>query len=245
MENAQLISLSRQIALQRQMNVVANNVANMNTTGFKSEQVLFAKYVMPVAKDQGFRAPDQPLIYTQDWTTINDFSAGAIAQTGNDLDVALQGKGFLTVQTPDGERYTRAGALQLNNQGLLVDNNGYAVLGQGGQIRFAPNETDIRFSQDGTVSSSAGAKGNLRIVEFADPQILAREGNNLYSGGTPIAASETKIVQGALEKSNVSSVLQIAEMIRVNRSYQSMAKLVQRQDELRRSAISTLGNLAG
>jgi len=153
MENAQLISLSRQIALQRQMNVVANNVANMNTTGFKSEQVLFAKYVMPVAKDQGFRAPDQPLIYTQDWTTINDFSAGAIAQTGNDLDVALQGKGFLTVQTPDGERYTRAGALQLNNQGLLVDNNGYAVLGQGGQIRFAPNETDIRFSQDGICAS--------------------------------------------------------------------------------------------
>jgi len=244
MENAQLISLSRQIALQRQMNVVANNVANMNTTGFKTEKLLFAQYMMPVASDRGFNRPDQQLRYTQDWATIHDFSAGAIAQTGNDLDVALQGKGFLTVQTPDGERFTRAGALQINNQGLLVDNNGYPVLGQGGQIRFGPTETNIQFSQDGSVSSSAGAKGNLRIVEFADPQILAREGSNLFSGGTPVAAKDTKVVQGAIEKSNVSSVLQIAEMIRVNRSYQSMAQLAKRQDELRQSAIATLGRLS-
>ncbi|VAW23645.1 Flagellar basal-body rod protein FlgF [hydrothermal vent metagenome] len=245
MENAQLISLSRQIGLQRQMNVVANNVANLNTTGFKAEQLLFAQYIMPVAKDRGFTTPDQQLIYTQDWATINDFSAGAIAQTGNNLDVALQGKGFLTVETPDGERFTRSGALQINNQGLLVDNNGYPVLGQGGQIRFGPGESGIQFAQDGSVSSSAGAKGNLRIVEFTDPQALVREGSNLFSGGSPVAAKDTRVVQGALEKSNVSSVLQIAEMIRVNRTYQSMAQLAKRQDELRRSAISTLGNLAG
>jgi len=245
MENAQLISLSRQVALQRQMNVVANNVANMNTTGYKSEQLLFAQYVMPVARDQTFRAPDQSLSYTQDWATINDFSSGAIAQTGNNLDIALQGKGFLAVQTPAGERWTRAGALQINNQGVLVDNNGYPVLSDVGPVRFGSSETDIQFSQNGAISSSAGLKGNLRIVEFADPQILKREGNNLFSGGSPLAASDTQVVQGALERSNVSGVLQIAEMIRVNRSYQSIAQLTQRQDELRRKAISTLGSLTG
>ncbi len=245
MENAQLISLSRQIALERQMNVVANNVANMNTTGFKSEKLLFTQYIMPVAKDGEFRTPDQTLSYTEDWATIHDFSPGDIAQTGNNLDIALQGKGFLTVQTPAGDRWTRAGALQINNQGVLVDNNGYPVLGQGGPIRFGPSETGIQFSQDGTVSSSAGAKGNLRIVEFANPQALKREGDNLFSGGTPVAATQTRVMQGALEKSNVSSVRQIAEMIRVNRSYQSMAQLIKRQDELKRNAISVLGNLTG
>ncbi len=245
MENAQLISLSRQIALQRQMTVVANNVANMNTNGFKSGKLLFEEYIMPVARDQTFSTPDQTLRYTQDWATAIDFSAGAIARTGNELDIALQGNGFLTVQAPGGERWTRTGALKINNQGLLVDNNGYPVLGQGGEIRFAPSETGIQFSQDGTISSSAGTKGSLRIVEFDNPQTLAREGDNLFSGGEPKAASDTRVVQGAIEKSNVSGVIQIAELIRVNRAYQSLASLSKRQDELRRSAISTLGNLAG
>lgn len=244
MENAQLIGLSRQVALQRQMDVVANNIANINTTGFKSEQLLFEEYLMPVAKDKDFSFPDQQLSYTDDWTTIHDMSGGALVQTGNPLDVALDGKGFLVVNTPDGERWTKAGALQINAEGTLVNLDGNPVLSDGGEIKFSSSETDIMIGTDGSISTSAGSKGKLRIVEFADPQETAREGNNLYSGGSPIAATATRVVQGAIEKSNVSGVGEMTEMIRVQRAYEGIAKLMQQQDDMRRSAIQRLGSLA-
>jgi len=241
-ENAQLIGLSRQIALQRQMDVVANNVANINTTGFKSEQLLFEDYAMPVARDRDFRFADQGLSYTQDWATVHDLTAGPTVQTGNPLDLALSGEGFLAVQTPEGEQYTRAGSLQMDNSGTLVDLNGNPVLGQGGPMQFTPDETNLTIAPDGTVSTSEGVKGVLRLVEFDRPQDLARGGNNLFSGGTPRPATDTQVVQGSIEKSNVSGVSAMAEMIRVQRSYESVTNLMQRQDDLRRTAIQRLGD---
>ncbi len=243
MENAQLIGLSRQMALRRQMDVVANNVANINTNGFKKESVLFEEYVMPVARDRTATYPDQPLSYTQDWATMHDLSPGAIKQTGNTLDVALQGDGLLTVQTPAGERYTRDGALKLNNEGVLVTNSGDPVLSQGGTIQFGPEETDIVIARDGSISSSAGQKGRLRIVSFEQPQELTREAGNLFAGGSPLIDDSTVVVQGALEGSNVSGVAEMTEMIRVNRSYQSLARMMQQQDELRSTAVQRLGDL--
>lgn len=240
-ENAQLIGLSRQIALQRQLDVVANNVANINTTGFKAEQVLFEEYVMPVARHRDFPTLDQPLSYVQDWATLHDLSAGTIVQTGNEFDVALDGEGFFAVETPAGERWTRAGAFQINNDGTLVDPAGNPVLGLGGPIRFGPEETGITIAADGTVSSSAGARGQLRIVEFANAQELVREGANLFSGGTPGLNAGTRVMQGHIERSNVSGVSEMAEMIRVTRAYESIASLAQKQDEMRRTAIQRLG----
>lgn len=241
-ENAQLISLSRQIALQRQMDVVANNMANINTTGFKSENILFEEYVMPVARDQDFPTLDQPLSYVQDWATLHDLSGGAMVQTGSELDVGINGDGFFAVETPAGERWTKSGSFQISANGQLVDLNGNPVLGQGGPIQFGPEETGILIAADGSISSSAGAKGSLRLVEFANPQELTREGNNLWAGGTPIAATNTRAMQGFIEKSNVSGVSEMAEMIRVTRAYESIANLASKQDELRRNAIQRLGD---
>lgn len=241
-ENAQLISLSRQIALQRQMDVVANNMANINTTGFKGEQLLFEEFVMPVARNQDFPTLDQPLSYTQDWATVHDLTGGAMVQTGSELDVGLNGEGFFAVQTPGGERWTKAGSFQLSANGTLVDLNGNPVLGEGGPIQFGPDETGILVAADGAISSSAGAKGRLRLVEFATPQQLTREGNNLFAGGTPVAATNTRAMQGFVEKSNVSGVTEMSEMIRVTRAYESAANLAQKQDELRRTAIQRLGD---
>lgn len=245
MENAQLISLSRQVALQRQMDVVANNLANINTTGFKGEQILFEQYLMPVARDKDFAYPDQPVRFVQDWTTMHDMSNGAIVQTGNPLDVALNGEGFLTVQTPAGERYTRSGALQISSEGTLVDLDGNPVLGEGGPIQFDDSDTDIAISPTGVISTSNGSKGRLAVVEFASPELLTREGNNLYAPmaeavGTP--ATRTKVTQGAIERSNVSGVSEMTEMIRVSRAYESIANTMQKQDEMRRSAIQRLGS---
>src|SRR5690606_20262981 len=126
-ENAQLIGLSRQIALQRQMDVVANNMANINSTGFKGENILFEEYIMPEARDRAFPVGDQPLSYVQDWATMHDLAAGSITETGNPFDVALSGEGFFAVQTPQGERWTRNGVFEVNSEGTLVNQNGYPV----------------------------------------------------------------------------------------------------------------------
>ncbi|HEV7345147.1 MAG TPA: flagellar basal-body rod protein FlgF [Devosia sp.] len=241
-ENAQLISLSRQIALRRQMDVVANNMANINTTGFKAEDILFEEYVMPVARNQDFPTLDQPLSYVQDWATMHDLSGGAMVQTGNEFDVGLNGDGFFAVQTPGGERWSKSGAFQLSANGTLVDLNGNPVLGEGGPIQFGPEETGILIASDGAISSSAGPKGNLRLVEFDDPQVLTRVGSNLFAGGTPVPATNTRAMQGFIERSNVSGVAEMAEMIRVSRAYESAASLATKQDELRRSAIQRLGD---
>src|SRR5690606_31263166 len=124
MENAQLISLARQIALQRQMDVVANNMANVGTTGFKASDMLFEDYLMPVARDDLYAGRDGTLHFTQDFSTVHDMRAGAIVRTGNPLDVALMGDGFLSIDTPDGPRFSRDGALQVDLSGTLVDGNG-------------------------------------------------------------------------------------------------------------------------
>ncbi|MEO8756476.1 MAG: flagellar basal-body rod protein FlgF [Devosia sp.] len=243
MENAQLISLSRQIALQRQMDVVANNMANINTTGFKAESMLFEDYVMPKASDNDFSGLDRDLHYTEDWSTIHDMSTGSIEQTGNPLDVALSGQGFLTVQTPAGQRYTRNGSLQIDASGTLVDLNGNQVLGESGPIKFDSSDTDIAISSNGTINTASGSKGKLAVVEFADPQGLAREGDNYYSGPAGNAATSTTVVQGAIERSNVSGMATMADMIRVERAYQTLANMMQRQDDLRNTAVQRLGDM--
>jgi flagellar basal-body rod protein FlgF len=243
MENAQLINLSRQISLQRQMDVVANNIANMNTTGFKAQALLFQEYVAPVARDRDFAYPDQRLSFVESWGTVGDFTGGAMVDTGNPLDVALVGEGFLAVQTPAGERWSRGGSLAIDRNGILVDLSGNPVLSDGGPISFDASETGIGIAADGTISSSAGAKGSLRLVEFSNLQALTREGGSLFAGGTPVAATATSVVQGSVERSNVSGVAEMSEMIRVQRAYESLASLGQRQDDIRRDAIKRLGSL--
>jgi flagellar basal-body rod protein FlgF len=243
MENAQLVSLSRQIALQHQMDVVANNIANINTTGFKASDLMFEDYLSPTARDNDYAGLDRTVHFTQDWSTVHDMSAGSIEQTGSELDVALMGNGFLTVETPDGPRYTRSGALAINAEGTLVDLNGNPVMGASGAIKFDDSDIDITIGTDGSVSTNNGNKGRLAIAEFVDPQILSREGDNYFAGPAPNAPVATRVMQGAIEKSNVSGVTEITTMIRVQRAYQSLASLMQRQDELRSTAIQRLGEI--
>jgi flagellar basal-body rod protein FlgF len=243
-ENAQLIGLSRQMGLQRQMDVVANNIANLNTAGFKAEQLLFEEYKMPVAKDRDFPMLDQRLSYTEDWATIHDMSSGAQITTGNPLDVALEGEGFLTVETAEGERYTRSGALAIDASGMLVDMQGNPVMGENGPIQFTAADTGISITADGTVATDQGSKGRLKIVEFADPQAATREGNNLWAANDAQPATQTRVVQGAIEKSNVSGISEMTEMIRVQRAYESAASMQEKQDEMRRNAIQRLAQVA-
>src|SRR6266850_1154426 len=186
MENASLVGLSRQIALARELDVVANNIANLNTTGFKADNVVFQEHLMPVARVSQFAASDRQVSFVQDRATWLDLSQGPVQQTGNPLDVAISGSAFLTIQTPRGERYTRNGALQLNNAGELVTSEGHKVVGENGPIVLQPNDRDISISTDGTISVREGRnttdslRGKLKLVSFAQPQRLQKDGPSAY-----------------------------------------------------------------
>jgi flagellar basal-body rod protein FlgF len=251
-ENALLVGLSRQMVLERQLDVVANNVANVNTNGFKADQQLFEEYLTSGAHEDNFQASDRRVSYVQDRGTYRDFSQGSIQSTGNPLDVAITGSGYLAVQTANGERYTRDGNLHLSNTGQLVTATGDAVLGTGGPIVFQPTDHDITISPDGTVTVVEGAnradsiRGKLRLVNFADPQAAQKQGNNLYAaaaGAIPQADMKSTIQQGSIEKSNVSAVGEMSHMVEVMRTYQQIATLVQTQSDLRKSAIEKLADV--
>jgi flagellar basal-body rod protein FlgF len=246
MQNAQLISLSRQMALQRQLDVVANNMANINTNGFKSSDLLFEDYLMPGASSTGFEGYDKDLHFTDDWSTLHNLDNGEIDQTGNTFDVALDGQGFFTVQTPTGDMYTRNGSFTLDNTGTLVDLNGNPVLTDGGPVKVASSDTGISIGVDGTISTASGGKGKLKVVEFDDPQVLAHAGENYFSAPTnvtPNGATKTKVLQGAIERSNVNGMVEMSNMIRITRAYQTISNIMQRQDEMRTMAIQRLGEV--
>lgn len=251
MENALLIGLSRQTVLERQLDVVANNIANVNTTGFKADQSLFQEYLMPGAHEDNFMGIDRRESYVEDRGTYRDFSQGAAQQTKNPLDLAIQGNGFLVVQTAAGERYTRDGGLQLNNQGQLVTAEGDQVLGTAGPIVFQPTDHDVNIAPDGTVTVQEGTnrtdslRGKLRLVSFADAQRLLKEGSNLYSAAAGDAQPDLKstIEQGYLEKSNVNAVAEMSRMIEVTRAYTQIATMLNQESDLHKTAIEQLANV--
>ena len=246
MENTVLVGLSRQIALRRELDVIANNLANIGTTGFKAESVLFEQHLSDTARTDNFTVPqDRSVRFVLDRETRTDLSQGAFSQTGSKLDVAIDGEGFFTVETPQGERYTRAGGFALSSTGELVTPSGYQVLGAGGPIVLDPNDTEISIARDGTISTREGERGRLRLVRFENPSQLIKQGDNLYSSESPPLPVEprTTVVQGSIEKSNVHSVLEIGRMIEVTRAYTSLASLMSRTDDLRRSAIERLADV--
>ena len=253
MENGSLVGLSRQIALSRELDVVANNIANLNTTGYKSGNTVFHEFLMPGVRANQFRGADQLVSFVQDRATWTDFSQGSVQPTGNPLDVAVSGNAFLTVQTPRGERYTRNGALQIDATGQLVTAEGHAVQGDGGPIRFQITDNGVTISDDGTIRVREGAnsksdsiRGKLRLVSFAQAQKLVKEGANLYSGGEGNAAqpdTTSKVRQGFIEKSNVNSVAEMSRMIEVTRAYTQISAMLQQQGDLRKSALEKLADV--
>src|SRR3981081_2142525 len=180
MENTLLVGLSRQMTLERQMDVIANNVASVNTSGYKADRPLFEEYLASGAHEDNFIGRDRRVSYVQDRATFHDFSQGAAEQTKNPLDVAIDGGGFLVVQTPAGERYTRDGGLQINNQGQLVTAAGDPVMGDSGAIVFQPTDKQVSIASDGNVTVLEGAnridsvRGTLRLVGFAEGHKASR-----------------------------------------------------------------------
>ena len=202
MDNALLIGLSRQTALQRELDVVANNIANASTTGFKADGAVFSEFMPKAASSDQFVARDRRLSFVQDTMSWHDMSQGTVQQTGGPLDVAIDGEGMLVVQTARGERYTRNGALQLNNLGELVTLSGDKVLGENGPIVLQLTDRDIEITKSGTIKVREGnslttdsTRGRLRLVTFESPKQLRKDGASTFAaqdGVTPVPLPEAR-----------------------------------------------------
>jgi flagellar basal-body rod protein FlgF len=254
MPNNTLIALSWQAALRRELDVVSNNVANLNTTGYKGDSAQFSEFLMPVAQAQRqFAAPDRRLSFVQDRATWHDFSQGTFQHTGAPLDVAIDGEGFFVVETRRGERFTRNGALQLNNAGELVTTAGDRVLGESGPIVFQTTDRDIVIHPDGTIkvreglsATSDATRGKLRVVNFASTGALRKDGSSLFTvqgNARPQVDQKSRVMQGTIEKSNVRGVVEMARLIQVTRNYTEVANMIQQQSDLRRNSIQQLAEV--
>ena len=195
---------------------------------------------------------DRRISYRPGPRHLRDFAQGAAEQTKNPLDVAIDGSAFLVVQTPGGERYTRDGGMQINNQGQLVTVAGNPVLGTGGPIVFQPTDHDINVTPDGTITVVEGngrtdsLRGKLRLVSFADAQKLLKEGSNLYTAGEGGARSPTssrRSVRVSSRSPTSTRVAEMSRMIEVTRAYTQIATLLQQQSDLHKAAIQQLADV--
>jgi flagellar basal-body rod protein FlgF len=253
MENTLLVGLSRQVALERQLGVVSNNIANVNTTGFRSDTALFEEYLRSPAHMDQFIGSDRRVSFVQDRATVHNFGQGPVERTGNPTDLALNGNGFFVVQVNGNELYTRNGAFQINTQGQLVTNDGHPVMGNTGPIVFQAGDQDISIARDGTITVREGnntnvdsVRGKLRLVSFEQPQTLQKQGANLFAAPNGAAANPAVNVgvhQGSIEKSNVNGVAEMAKMIEVMRAYTGIAGMIQQLNDVRKASIERLADV--
>jgi flagellar basal-body rod protein FlgF len=241
MENALLIGMTRQMALRREMSIIANNLANVNTTGYKAEQPLFEEYMMPNASED---SPDDTISFVQDYGMHRDLGLGRIEVTENPLDIAITGEGYFKVETEEGVRYTRNGAFQLDAQGQLVTSDGNPVLSAGGTaFTFGIEDGPIEIASDGTISTNQGERGKLSLVNFENQREMKKAGGTLLATDqAELPVTDATVLQGAIESSNVQPILEMTHMISVMQAYQSANNIVEKSDELQRTAISKLGD---
>ena len=241
MDNATYVATSRLIAQQRGMDVIADNIANANTPGFKAERVLFSDWL---ARQHGAQPPrgGQAIAYTQDRATYRETQAGPISHTGNPFDIAITGDGFFTVSTPQGPRLTRAGRFGLLPDGTVADGSGDALLDSAGKpVQIAQADTIITIAGDGAISSENGPIGTIGVVRPSDPLRLQAEGGRLARADTPTApVTAPKLVQGAVEESNVQPIAEMARMMSSLREFQFVSQLVQGESDRHQSAIDKI-----
>jgi len=237
MENATYTALTRQSGLMNEMRVVANNIANLSTTGFRAEGVIFSEYVSALGPG------DPSLSMAQASVRDTLMSQGTLTMTGGSFDLAIEGDGYFLIETPQGERLTRAGAFTPNENGDLVTPEGFRVLDAGGAPVFVPQGVGpVGIAPDGTVSAGGQPVAQVGLVKPTNPMGMVREDGVRFradDGFQP--APEARMLQGFVEESNVDPVLEISRMIEVQRAYELGQSFLDKEDERIRSAIRALG----
>ena len=236
MENASYTALTRQSGLMQEMRALANNIANASTTGFRAEGIMFSEYVKSLGPD----ASSLSMATAAVRDTV--MAQGGLAETGGSFDLAIEGVGFFLIETPNGQRLTRAGAFRPNQNGDLVTPDGYQVLDAGGAPVFIPQGVGrIGISPDGTVSAAGQPIGQIGLVIPIAPNQMTREGSVMFDAqGGFEPALDGRMMQGFLEDSNVNPILQVSRMIEVQRAYELGQSFLDKEDERIRSVIQSI-----
>lgn len=245
MDNALMIGLSRQLTLRREMDIVANNIANASTPGFHVENLLLRNQAAPTAEA---RDGPQDLQYVDAWGVGRDFSQGSLDFTGRPLDVALEGDGFFQIEGADGEAlYTRDGRFRVDNEGRLAASDGALVLDDlGAPILIDPAQGAAMITEDGAVVQNNAEVARLGIYRFENLAALEKSGSSRYAASEDNPAeiaTEIAIRQGYVETSNVQPILELTRMIETMRAYSSVSRFLSQGEELSRKAIERLGRV--
>ncbi len=246
METPSYIALSSQSALRRQLGMIAHNIANANTTAYQGEYLVFQEYVDDTKDRKAGDLRDISLV--QDFASVRDTAAGPLLRTDNPLDLAIMGDGFFAIETDDGTRYTRNGSFTLNTDGEIVTSSGHIVPMDNGQPARIPTDASvIEISRDGVISARVDGDdlriGRIQTYRVEDPESLLRGPQNLYElaeDAEILADADSEIVQGSIEQSNVTAVLEMTSMIDVVRTYSSVSRMVDSEHERQQRAIRTL-----
>lgn len=235
MDNTNYIALSRQMALWKQMDVISNNMANMNTSGYKGDEAVFTTYLAQT-ENPAKGMVGNPLYFTEDYRTYKNFAEGMIEHTGNSLDVAIKGDAFFAVETADGEKYTRKGQFLLDSNGAIITKEGYTLLSENGTPFFiAPNEKEISISKSGEVSTENGSLGRIRLASFENKQDLQKVGDTLFENkeGNIVEYNNGnyEIEQESIEKSNIEPISEMTKMINLQRSYEYVQQMIDTEHE--------------
>ncbi|MCK6547718.1 flagellar basal-body rod protein FlgF [Myxococcota bacterium] len=231
------VALSGAVAESKRLDVLSHNVANSNTAGYRAQRVTFAE---ALANASAKTSPQVELS-----GQVLDASPGALQQTGEALDLAIEGDGFFAVETPQGVRYTRGGSFHLDAEGTVVSADGHAVLDRdGGHLAIPAGTKAIAIGADGTIDADGLRVGQLQVARF-EPGALLQEGTLLATqagaSATAIEEGTNAIVSGALERSNFNAVRGMVELIRVSRSYESLTKMIQSYRDLDQATVQKLG----
>ncbi len=235
METTGYTILTRQSGLMREMQVVANNIANISTAGFRREGVIFTEYVARAGADPSLSIASAS-------GRLVDLTQGALSQTGGTWDFAIQGDGFFQIATPDGPRLTRAGAFGPDPAGTVVNRDGNALLDEGGApVTVPPGATLVSLGADGTLSADGVAFARVGLWQAEGDNPLQHEGGTRFRvTGTLVPAEGAQVLQGYLEDSNVNAVSEVARMIEVQRSYELGQTFLDREDGRLRGLIQTV-----
>lgn len=229
------LSINRQRGLSRELTAIANNIANVDTAGFRKEEMIFSEYVRATGTGESVSMADMG-------TRFASTRPGEMRITGGMFDLALEGRGFFLIGGPEGTRVTRAGVFQQNEEGVIVTPEGAPLLDEGeAPIFLPPDAATVTVAADGTLSADGVPLGRIAVVDAA-AESLVRTGSSAFApNGGYIPLETPKIRQGAIERSNVDPVEEIARMIAVTRAYEQVQNLVRDEDERVRDAIQTLG----
>ena len=232
MDNSVYIVLSKQTATFRKMDMVANNIANVNTTGFQAERMIFNDYLV----DDGNR---HKIAFAQDISTYHEEKQGALRQTDNELDFAISGNGYFMMQMANGQTaYTRAGAMQLDGDGFIVNPEGNQLLdSDGNPIQINPEDRKVVVGDDGLMVVDGQERTTIGMVEFENPQLLEQVGGSslvVDNGAAPKAVEESRMLQGVLEDSNASPIIELVEMTNVSRGVTNTSKFIEVMYDLQR-----------